>query len=456
MNKPQRPIQPLGHVSIIEFLRAALHLPYVVGIPSHGRGARLHNLKGQHSKTMNPVIVVIAYNRLESLKRLLQSIDAAQPPQNTTLVISVDHSDTDTVEDYAQRFCWGYGEKRVIAHQSNLGLRDHVLSCGDLASEYGAVILLEDDLYVSPQFFDFAREALDYYSDDSRVAGISLYNHCWNETARQKFTTLELTSSDCYLLQIASSWGQAWTHDQWKKFRNWYQANSEWSCEGLIPNDVNRWPESSWKKYFIKYLIETDRYFIYPKLSFSTNFSEIGVHHKERHSVLQVPLELRKRRLKFLPFDDIQEKYDAFCELHVDSFKRICPYLEGYDVEIDLYGSKPSNAVRASFLLTSKQCVDPKMSYAMALKPHEVNVALGLTGSEFHLAPTTSCSDELTTSFPERARFYFDIHVSYDAVLVKATEERISLSAQERTKPSLARRAARRMKRSLKRLLHWR
>ncbi|MFV8819713.1 glycosyltransferase [Haliea sp. E17] len=368
---------------------------------------------------MAPVIVIIAYNRPDSLKRLLNSMSHAAIPTGTPLVISVDFSGNDEVPTLAEDFSWPQGEKRVIVHQENLGLRKHVLSCGDFAVEYGSAILLEDDLYISPHFYSYAKTALAFYESEAKIAGVSLYNHQWNETARQKFSALDLTSSSCYLLQIASSWGQCWTAEQWTGFRTWYEQNSVWADEEMIPHNVSQWPETSWKKYFIRYLIANDLYFLYPKKSYSTNFSDVGIHHKEKHSVLQVPLQMQDQELRLLPFEQIREKYDAFCELSPQTLQELQPTLKQFDLEVDLYGVKPSEKIKRSHLLTSKVCTRPVLSFGMELKPHEVNVVMNNPGGEFCVGLREDCLKQNSIAFVEQSRYYFDIHRSYDDVLLR-------------------------------------
>ncbi|GHD33734.1 glycosyltransferase [Halioglobus pacificus] len=405
---------------------------------------------------MKPAIVVIAYNRLDAMKRLLHSIRAAELPGDTTLVVSVDYSGDPEVAECAKAFEWQHGEKRVIAHNSNLGLRAHVLSCGDLSRVYGSVILLEDDLYVSPFFYRYACLALDRYCSDDRIAGVSLYTHRWNETACQKFTPLETSESDTFILQLASSWGQCWTKKQWEGFITWYGDNLDWPMKGtewrgkeMIPGDVARWPDSSWKRYFIRYLIQTDRYFVYPKKSYSTNFSEIGVHHTKKHSVLQAPLEIRHRHLNLLPFDEIFEKYDAFCELCPDSLKRLAPFLDEIDLEIDLYGQKPLSKLSREYLLTIKKSTKPTHSFAMDLKPHELNVIHNLGGDHFHISAKKDCESATKISYIDRARYYFDIHSRYDTELLAETTLRNSQSGKSRITVRFLRRLKRMAEKTL-------
>ena len=101
----------------------------------------------------NIPIVVVAYDRLHSLKRITDSLLQAEYPQGAELIISIDRGDNRQVLEYADSLSWPFGEKRVIYRPENLGLKRHILCCGDLTQDYDGIILLEDDLVVSPDFY---------------------------------------------------------------------------------------------------------------------------------------------------------------------------------------------------------------------------------------------------------------------------------------------------------------
>jgi len=102
-----------------------------------------------------PTIVVVAYNRPIALQRLLESLTAAVYPNAVNLVVSVDYGGDSSVTEIAISFIWTYGNKRVILRDQNLGLHKHILACGQLSDEYGSIVLLEDDLYVSSAFYEY-------------------------------------------------------------------------------------------------------------------------------------------------------------------------------------------------------------------------------------------------------------------------------------------------------------
>ena len=273
---------------------------------------------------IRPCIVVIAYNREKALERLLASLGAADYPkdQEITLIISIDKSDNPEVLCTAERFEWTKGRKRIEARSEKLGLKRHVLLCGDYSLEYGSAIVLEDDLYVSPLFYRYAVSALGFTDGREGIGGISLYNHLLNVHARAPFYALD-DGYDNYYLQFASSWGQAYTKEQWRGFREWLEGAE--ACEGSgnglfynkpqIPANVASWSESSWLKYHIAYLIEKDMYFLYPRISLTTNFMSEGEHSAGENTELQVPLLTGEgKEYRFSGLSESGAVYDAFFE----------------------------------------------------------------------------------------------------------------------------------------------
>lgn len=263
-----------------------------------------------------PAIVVVTYNRPNALSRLLNSIESADYNGRTDipLVISVDGGGGKEIVEIAELFEWRYGKKRIIVHDENLGLRKHILSCGDLTKQYGAIILLEDDLYVSSEYYNYIEKAQQYYQNDEKIAGVSLYVYNHNDNAQILFSPIK-TEYDVFFMQVPSSSGQSWTNKQWGLFREYLSSDPIINDNDLLPDQVKGWPNTSWKKYFFKYMVETDKYFVYPYMPFSTNFCDAGIHIQTYKNELQVPMEWRKRDLSFVDFSNADVIYDAYYEL---------------------------------------------------------------------------------------------------------------------------------------------
>jgi len=342
----------------------------------------------------NPLIVVITYNRPKSLQRLLSFISSAQ--YNDTkidIVISIDYQDSDNHEEVIEisnNFIWNQGNKKVIVHDINLGLRKHVISCGNLVGDYDSLIMLEDDLVVSPYFYLYAQEALTFYSNDDKIAGISLYSHVHNYCSDLPFSTIP-DSYDVYFLQIAASWGQAWTKLQWTKFYEWYSQNPSMLDTDNIPTKIKRWPESSWVKYFIKYLVTTDRYFVYPKISYTSNMSDPGTHHKNKEYTYSVPFffKLNSINSKMTELKNSFNVYDSYFEPEVKSISNLILSNKTIEVStIDIYGIKDLSFYKGKYVISSKKLLrnNPLQSFGVDLKPAILNVFYGISGDVLHLA----------------------------------------------------------------------
>lgn len=333
-----------------------------------------------------PAICVVGYNRIESICRVLDSvINADYTYDGIQLIVSLDHSDleekmTEAVNKKLKN--WKNGKSEIRTYDNRLGLRKHILKCGDISSEYGAVIVLEDDIVVSPYFYNYTVQALNYYQDDLHIAGIALYSHKWNGYARRFFEPLN-NGNDNYFGQFSVTWGQCWSAEQWKRFRKWYGKNSnKLSHMDGVPDVITNWPDSSWGKYFVHYIVENDLYYVMPYVSLSTNFGDVGQHIKSFSSEHQVPLEYGKRAYDFADYPN-GVKYDIFFE-SMDLAKKVS---EKYNIEnicIDLYGQKEK--YKEKYVITTKK-LDYKIvdSYGMLMSPVELNILYDVKGQDIFL-----------------------------------------------------------------------
>lgn len=338
-----------------------------------------------------PAIVVVAYNRVDSLKRLLKSLAQAEyGSADIPLIISVDRGeDNIDVVRIAEEFDWEHGSKKVVYQQQNLGLKQHILQCGDYTKDFGSIIMLEDDLYVSPAFYLYARKALDFTEHMDDIAGVSLYNHLFNVHTREPFSAIEDGFGNWYM-QMASSWGQAWTCEQWLKFKTWFLSseNNEQFNLSQIPQNVASWSEKSWLKYFIKYMIENDLYFLYPRISLTTNFFDEGQHAKKGVTDLQVPLAGRKQKsYQFATLEQSESVYDAFFE-NKKLEQKLKESLETTEpCIIDLYGYKEQTG---RYLLSgANKPYQVLNKYGCKLRPMDANIYEEIAGEDFFLYDTS-------------------------------------------------------------------
>src|SRR5690606_8337510 len=171
---------------------------------------------------------------------------------------------------------WPYGNIEIKTTPVRLGLKKHVMRCGEILNQYEHIIVLEDDLYVSLGFYQYAKEMIACYGDNTDIAGISLYQYPRNQYANLPFYP-EQDQFDVYFMKIASSWGQVWSRTKWQAFLNWLDEHQ--NIDDIhIPMHIKRWDDKSWLKFHHAYCAAQAKYFVYPRVALSTNFSEPGEH----------------------------------------------------------------------------------------------------------------------------------------------------------------------------------
>ncbi|HET6244692.1 MAG: glycosyltransferase [Bacteroidetes bacterium] len=357
-------------------------------------------------KQANIAVVVVAYNREVALERILNSLAIANYDgfANIPLIISIDKSETDAIEKIAKSFNWLFGKKKIIVHNENLGLKNHIISCGDLTSTYENVIVLEDDLYVSPYFYDYAYQAREFYKNDENVAGISLYSIDCNDHAVLPFIPIA-DGFDNFFMQVPSSLGQMWTKKQWHEFKKFYDSdNVTITHEDIIPDKVIAWGESSWKKYFYKYLVNFNKFFVYPRVSFTTNFGDPGTHFILETKRFQVNICMNTRTYNFSRLSEALAQYDCFHELMPEIIKKMNPQLGEYDFTCDLYGEKNLGKINNEFIISIRDCNSPLKSFSCGMIPQELNIALAIDGDYFSLGKTIHFNKQFDQIHPKRLK----------------------------------------------------
>ena len=319
-------------------------------------------------------LVVIAYNRVGSLKRLLKSLEEGyyDCEENVPLIISVDKSNTDEVERYADEYTWNFGDKKVVKHQQNMGLKQHILSQGIWLDEYDAIVVLEDDVVVARDFWYYVRKCVNKYQDEDSVAGISLYGYSINYHNYRPFIPLHQGDNDVYFMNCAMSWGQVWMRNAWKRFYEWYQKHLNFVPAPNLPNSICSWGDKSWLRYHTWSCIEENKYFVFPYVSYSTNYSDCGVHQSSADStIFQVPLLQGMNRNLSLP--DLNEAviYDGFFE-NKSLFSAL--NLSSTECCLDLNGANDNREHKRFWLTTKRLPYKVMRHYALKMRPLELNV----------------------------------------------------------------------------------
>lgn len=359
---------------------------------------------------MKIAIIAVAYNRKDSLERLLKSLESAVYPSNTNvpLIISVDKSDSDLVEIFAEEYSWSFGSKIVDKHEKNLGLRPHMMSLGKWFEEFDAIVVLEDDLIVSPNFYIYTQQTVEKYNKCENVAGISLYSFSINYQTQHPFTPYK-DEYDIYFMNCAMSWGEVWMRESWKRFYDWYLLHQDFPVMDHLPHSICSWNQKSWLKYHTRYCIEENKYFVHPYISLTTNFSDIGEHVSGGlQSLYQVSLQLGRKQVYNLPdFGRDAVYYDGFFEN-----KLLYEYLNipDKDLCVDLQGEWKNRLHKRYWLTACVRNYKVIRSFGLDYRPIELNVFLNNPGKQLFLYDTNIV--EANTSITNHDAFLYSYRIT--------------------------------------------
>ena len=345
-------------------------------------------------------LVVVGYNRPDSIRRILGSLERADYDyEDIRLVVSIDHSGMEEVVRTAEECAWSHGSKEVFYRPERLGLRKHIISCGDMTEKYGAVMILEDDLFVSPDFYNYAMQALERYGDDPRIAGISLNTK--RELLESPYPFFPLhTGYDVYFQQFASSWGQVWNRRMWADFKEWYEQNQTLPRNVNVPLTVLNYPETSWAKFYQTYVVEKNKFYVFSYDSLTTNFGDAGEHFNHDSSAFQSVLFYGKKEYRMPAFED-GVKYDIFGEplglgkvLEVPEEELTC----------DFWGRKQEASYKRYLLTCCRRPYQVVKQFSMCMKPMELNVMEQIPGKEITLYDTSVKAENFSVDKKERIR----------------------------------------------------
>lgn len=159
-------------------------------------------------------ILLFVYNRPQHVERGLASLLQNAEAGSSELYVFSDAARTEAEEEAVREVrnivhsTTGFKQIHVIERTENWGLARNVIDgVSTIVNQYGRVIVLEDDLVVSPYFLQFMNEALDAYADEPRVGHIQACDFTQD-------TALPAT----FLIQWTGSWGWATWQRAWAHF----------------------------------------------------------------------------------------------------------------------------------------------------------------------------------------------------------------------------------------------
>ena len=163
-------------------------------------------------------VAIFTYNRAEHTERALDALCRARRLEDCDFYFYSDGPRTEAalagveatrevLRRWAPRL-----NATVVERPGNLGLAKSIFTgVSDLCDRYGRVVVIEDDLVVSPDFLHFMIESLDRYENEPnvmQVGGLTL----------SPPSDLE---ADAFMLPVTTTWGwatwkRAWQHFAWE------------------------------------------------------------------------------------------------------------------------------------------------------------------------------------------------------------------------------------------------
>lgn len=160
-------------------------------------------------------IAVFAYKRPDHLRRTLEALSRCEFADRSRLFIFSDGPKTEAetgavaeVRTLARSRAW-CADVEVVEQECNRGLANSVMQgVTQLCDRFERVVVVEDDLVVSPNFLIYMNEALERYEDEPRVMQVSGY-----------MFDVELDiEEDALFLPFVTSWGWGTWKRAWRYF----------------------------------------------------------------------------------------------------------------------------------------------------------------------------------------------------------------------------------------------
>lgn len=156
-------------------------------------------------------IVIFAYNRLNHIRLVINSLLNNEYVSDSDLFIFSDGARNNdrlhevlSVRNYLKSIK-GFKSVHIIEREQNFGLANNIIEgVTPVVNQYGKVIVLEDDLVVSPYFLKYMNEALDLYEKEEQIACIHGYVY---PVRRQLPETFFIKGADCWGW---ATWKRGW------------------------------------------------------------------------------------------------------------------------------------------------------------------------------------------------------------------------------------------------------
>jgi len=161
-------------------------------------------------------VAIFTYNRPLHTKRLIQSLSANKLAKDSKIYIfsdsaknPSDEEKVDQVRTYLDKID-AFEDLTIIKQDKNLGLAKSVISgVSSILLEHRKIIVIEDDLSLTPNYLTFMNDALTTYQENPKVFSITGFAYPISVPPDYNY--------DAYFSYRCNSWGWGTWADSWGK-----------------------------------------------------------------------------------------------------------------------------------------------------------------------------------------------------------------------------------------------
>jgi hypothetical protein len=306
-------------------------------------------------------IVILSMDRFKSLERLISSLQNSNYENDTVnLVVRFDRpsKSIDNHSEWMQQvkqvqdlllMQWSYGNTRIVISDENLGLGESWFRAWTPSSDTDRAVIFEDDLEVSPLWYQWLKRAHDAYaSTRPDLAAFGLSHQELVPLKTSKRTTKEFPTDEPFLYALLGSHGFSPLAKVWTEFLEFVRCTKHWGNISIATPELitSDWyhhmvpKESMWEQHFIFFTKQRDLYNIYqfPRTkAFTAHWQEKGAHFDGSTSGRNFPL-IQEGDIP-MTFPTKLKKYDWGANLMgVSDSAKLLPFMVmsaavGYDLD---------------------------------------------------------------------------------------------------------------------------
>ena len=234
-------------------------------------------------------IHVLTWNRPDSFERLLRSLNSSSyDGDHLDLFIHIDGGGGEKTKAIARKFHWPHGKKHVLQSEVNMGLALSWFNAWRPKSLKEQAIIFEDDIVVSPLWYQWLKRAWAAYKEIPDLAGISLMRQSLVPKGA-KVTKFEIVNNhEPFLYKLVGSTGFSPHPGHWKNFTDWIHSVDYTKIDVFVPGLITSlwWrgqnKTSMWTQHFIYFCSKNELYTLYINLpngtTLASNMQEPGLH----------------------------------------------------------------------------------------------------------------------------------------------------------------------------------